>query len=675
MTDIHASLWEALGRPDPLAWLPPARALGWSLPAGRLQDAVRPHCPAARFRSWHALWRAARGTPAPSRATWGQLCEGVALGDLVARLAQRKDEGILKVASWNCQWLVDPASAAAAVKRAAIERLLLGGQLVMIQESHWGPADAAVWEPAFPGAGLAFTPARPGPAGGRQGGVAIFVPVTWTLTSWRTLVEGCAVEAVVVDPFGNLARTWCVYFPPGAQADVLQELNGLAAAEGVSAPDTILAGDLNFDFWNPRDSEERARAEEMAVLLDTLGAAPLPCGQATRRGRAADSSIDLLAAPVRAAWKWGVRTAWQRASDHAVLVSQPADASPPLRPGCTPQAFKSLPMEAIAALRRRFEIMRCVFAVPRAECAAVAVGGAGHSADPPWRPGEVGMDVGPDDPRLAIPDGPDRGGDRGQADSGGAGASGGGGLREVAWNASLARHGSQYLRSMVRDWWRRWSRRRTGGDPLEEELLGIVRGQPSQAYSPDLQQWLDEMGFTPGPADHRAATLWLMTYRRVRSSYRAERGPVVGFSPGVGRPAPSPRLRLGRRMYAEVHAQQGIRMPDGRVTHDPREMGEALWKSREHIWATAPDDLGSGRRVLEAYMDGRRVGLPERPPLQEATLRGAVLAPSGAAPGVDGIPYEVLQQGVQVIAHMIGNALIAAQWSPDRIGDIPGPPN
>ena len=74
-------------------------------------------------------------------------------------------------------------------------------------------------------------------------------------------------------------------------------------------------------------------------------------------------------------------------------------------------------------------------------------------------------------------------------------------------------------------------------------------------------------------------------------------------------------------MYAEVHAQHGIRMPGGRITYDPREMGEALWKSREHIWATAPDDLGSGLRALEAYMDGRRVGLPERPPLQEDAPR------------------------------------------------------
>ena len=134
---------------------------------------------------------------------------------------------------------------------------------------------------------------------------------------------------------------------------------------------------------------------------------------------------------------------------------------------------------------------------------------------------------------------------------------------------------------MARDWWRRWARRRSGGDPLEQELIGIVRGRP-QAYSPGLQQWLEEMGFLPGPVDHRAAALWLMSYRRVRSPSRAARSPVVGFSPGVGRSAPSPRLRLGRRMYAEVHAQHGIRMPDGRITYDPREMGEALWRRRAH---------------------------------------------------------------------------------------------
>ena len=95
----------------------------------------------------------------------------------MSRLSQRKGDGVLRVASWNCQWLVGPTSVVAAAKRAAIERLLLNGQLVMTQESHWAPAGAAVWEPVFPGVSLAFTPARPGPAGGRQGGVAMFVPV------------------------------------------------------------------------------------------------------------------------------------------------------------------------------------------------------------------------------------------------------------------------------------------------------------------------------------------------------------------------------------------------------------------------------------------------------------------------------------------------------------------
>eukprot|EP00974_Lingulodinium_polyedra_P036304 3481340-Lingulodinium_polyedra.AAC.1 len=65
----------------------------------------------------------------------------------------------------------------------------------MIQVTHWDAPAAATWKVGLiPHARIAATEARPGPRGGKQGGVAIVCPAP---QRQRVLVPGCAVEALI----------------------------------------------------------------------------------------------------------------------------------------------------------------------------------------------------------------------------------------------------------------------------------------------------------------------------------------------------------------------------------------------------------------------------------------------------------------------------------------------
>ena len=94
---------------------------------------------------------------------------------------------------------MSPHTGAAAAKRAVVLRHLLRGRIIALQETHWDEAVAARWGALFPGSVVLAAPARPGPNGGRQGGVAIILPAGYRCVSHRTLYEGCALE-VIVEP-------------------------------------------------------------------------------------------------------------------------------------------------------------------------------------------------------------------------------------------------------------------------------------------------------------------------------------------------------------------------------------------------------------------------------------------------------------------------------------------
>ena len=123
-----------------------------------------------------------------------------------------------KLASWNLRWLVDPAAPAAAAKRAVVQNACMGGRVALLQETHWDEATAGVWAGLFPNCQVLSGPARPGPTGGPQGGVAIIVPAGWECTHWEVLVPGCVLQARLrrraESERGEDFLVQSVYFPP-----------------------------------------------------------------------------------------------------------------------------------------------------------------------------------------------------------------------------------------------------------------------------------------------------------------------------------------------------------------------------------------------------------------------------------------------------------------------------
>jgi len=213
MTDSHAALRAALGEPAPVAPLPTARSPAWAAAAALLREALARHGAPGRVRSPDALWRLLRGTERPRGATWGGLLAGRGLDDLVDAMAGRGTEGEVRLASWNVRWLVAPHTARNAAKREVLRRLLEAGRVVLVQETHWTAADAAVWHARFPAAHLRHSEATEGPRGGPQGGVAVLVPQALTVLSNRVLVPGRAIEVTVRLESGP-ARFLSVYLPP-----------------------------------------------------------------------------------------------------------------------------------------------------------------------------------------------------------------------------------------------------------------------------------------------------------------------------------------------------------------------------------------------------------------------------------------------------------------------------
>eukprot|EP00972_Heterocapsa_arctica_P062444 9204687-Heterocapsa_arctica.AAC.1 len=61
--------------------------------------------------------------------------------------------------------------------------LLLKGEIVALQGTHWHAAAAAKWGNSFPGSQVAAAPAIKSPEGGWVGGVATIIPLSAALVS------------------------------------------------------------------------------------------------------------------------------------------------------------------------------------------------------------------------------------------------------------------------------------------------------------------------------------------------------------------------------------------------------------------------------------------------------------------------------------------------------------
>ena len=149
----------------------------------------------ARLRSPTALWgRFYAGRGPPRGATWADLVRGRTVADLARGLEHGgSGQGDLRLASWNVRWLVSPHSDKGKLKKAVITRHLLQGRIVAIQETHWDSRDEAVWQGMFPGTDVVSSPARLGPRGGPQGGIALLAPRPYELMAQREVLAGCSV--------------------------------------------------------------------------------------------------------------------------------------------------------------------------------------------------------------------------------------------------------------------------------------------------------------------------------------------------------------------------------------------------------------------------------------------------------------------------------------------------
>ena len=168
-----SSLWEALGRPCLAAPLPGPRSLGWRVACAALHRCLLERGVRAKLRSAAVLWRALGGGRRRAGADWRQLCELGDVDTLVGALGLRDAVGSVRFATWNVRWLLSPHTERAAAKHAELGRALRGGNVVLLQETHWTAAAAAQWGGPFlccPGGPLGGSGRPAWGAAGRCGG-------------------------------------------------------------------------------------------------------------------------------------------------------------------------------------------------------------------------------------------------------------------------------------------------------------------------------------------------------------------------------------------------------------------------------------------------------------------------------------------------------------------------
>ena len=217
-----------MGCPDLAAPLPGPRSLGWRAACTALQRCLLGRGVRARLRSAAGLWRVLGGGPLRAGADWRQLCELGNVDTLVGAMALRDADGGVRFATWNVRWLLSPHTERAAAKHAELGRALRGGNVVLLQETHWTVAAAAQWGGLFSAAQVAHSVARVGPRGGPQGGVAVVVPFPHRILRTKEIVPGCVLEVTVaVRGTQRLAAFVSIYLPPDGRSQVLDALLGL----------------------------------------------------------------------------------------------------------------------------------------------------------------------------------------------------------------------------------------------------------------------------------------------------------------------------------------------------------------------------------------------------------------------------------------------------------------
>ena len=244
--------------------------------------------------------------------------------------------------SWNVRWLVSPNTHSATVKRAIIFKALNMDKVVCLQETHWSQADAARWAALFPDATVCASPARTGPAGSPQGGVAVIFNGSYRLEEQSVLVPGCAIN-VSLSKEGKQSTFCSLYLPPDMRHTTLRAL----LDHSWVSPDQHLCGDFNFNVFEPRNQEELSLRGLAAMVLNNAGASFLENPGNTRAGRHSNSAIDGIAIPSHLAWRMEAASNWlPGVSDHAALSIVPAaKKKAPL--ACKPHTLRAHPTGSV----------------------------------------------------------------------------------------------------------------------------------------------------------------------------------------------------------------------------------------------------------------------------------------------------------------------------------------
>ena len=151
----------------------------------------------------------------PRGVTWRQLLQDHDMKSLGQALARARQEDTCQFVSWNARWMRSPYSCIDKEKLHKIKTWLERGLTVLLQETHWTEADAALWKASLQTYHVAHSAAIRGPNGGSSGGVAIITPSDVRQVHHTILVPGCAIS-VQCQKEDYKMQSISLYCPPQA---------------------------------------------------------------------------------------------------------------------------------------------------------------------------------------------------------------------------------------------------------------------------------------------------------------------------------------------------------------------------------------------------------------------------------------------------------------------------
>ena len=304
MSSHFPQLWEALGRPPWHSLVPPRRCLTWQMATRNLRESLRQLGINNTPHSWQQLWRLVHHTDAPRTTTWGDLCQQFTIQALANASTT---EGPMASTFWNVRWLCDPHSALGTRKRGVLRRLTASGALLGLAETHWDSAHIALWRTLFPGAEVRASPARVGPRGGPQGGVALVIPNGITIEGDSVTPPecgGCAICTIIRLANGTRQRMIVLYLPPGKQVALLHALTAWARGLEVFDGTTFVSGDLNIDPHKSETEQERTLLTSLHDFEEAMHIRSITINGPTRIAGTQEVTLDYLGVSPQSTLAW-----------------------------------------------------------------------------------------------------------------------------------------------------------------------------------------------------------------------------------------------------------------------------------------------------------------------------------------------------------------------------------